>query len=180
MKLKVIRKTKEEVNLKITGATLLSIEEAEALPDHLRRYTNWWWLRSPGTKHIYASYVNCPGYINFNKYGEFVDNSETTIRPALKIENLKSLGLKVGDSIFFDDKEFEVISDTLAFCTTDIGTHCFHEDEYAEGANDYKKSDVKKFIDGWFKRAKKETTSTHNYECICVGCSFGGEDYAEG
>ena len=179
MKLKVIRKTEEEIDLKITGATLLSIKEAEALPYYLCRYTNWWWLRDPGTGSDHASYVNCSGYVNFNTYGEFVDDSETSIRPALKIENLKSLGLKAGDSIFFADKEFEVVSDTLAFCTTDIGTHCFHEDEDAEGANDYKKSDVKKFVDKWFKAAKKEATPAHNYECIYVGCSFGGDDYAE-
>ena len=180
MKLKVIRKTEEEINLKITGATLLSIEEAEALPDHLRRYTNWWWLRSPGIRHIYASYVNCSSCVNFNNSGEFVDDSETSVRPALKIENLKSFGLKAGDSILFADKEFEVVSDTLAFCTTDIGKHCFRDDEEAESANNYEKSDVKKFVDEWFKRAKeKETPPAPRREYIYVGCSFGGEDYAE-
>ena len=160
MKLKVVRKTEEEVNLKITGATLLSIEEAEALPYHLRRYTTWWWLRSPGTKLNYASYVNASGYINFNNYGEyvasetnngqFVEDSEMVVRPALQIENLKSTGLKVGDSIFFDDKEFEVISDTLALCKTDIGVCYFRKDDEAGDANDYEKSDVKKFVDEWF------------------------------
>lgn len=179
MKLKAIRKTEDEVNLKITGATLLSIEEAEALPDHLRRYTNWWWLRSPGIRHIYASYVNCTGYVNFNNYGEFVDDTGSSIRPALKIENLKSTGLKVGDSIIFNDREFEVISDTLAFCKTDIGANWFRKNSEAEDANDYEKSDIKKSVDGWFKKAKKEATPAPNYECIYVGCSFGGDDYAE-
>ena len=180
MKLKVIRKTEEKVDLKITGATLLSIEEAEALPNYLCRYNNWWWLRSPGVELNCASYVNASGYINFNSHGEFVDDSETSIRPALKIENLESTGLKVGDSIFFDDKEFEVISDTLAFCNTDIGKHCFRDDEEAERANDYETSDVKKFIDGWFKRAKeKEMPPAPRCEYIYVGCSFGGDDYAE-
>lgn len=46
-------------------------------------------------------------------------------------------------------------------------------------ANDYEKSDIKKSVDRWFKKAKKEATPAPRYECIYVGCSFGGEGYAE-
>ena len=74
----------------------------------------------------------------------------------MKIKNLESSNLKIGDSIFFGDREFEIVSNDFAFCKTDIGKHNFREDYKSEGANDYEKSDIKKFIEEWFEKAKKE------------------------
>lgn len=152
MKLKTIRKVEDETELEITGATLLSIEEAEALPNLLRSYTDRWWLRSPGYKLYNAAFVNNDGFVIRDGY--YVDCSIVAVRPALHISNLNSSNLKIGDTIFFGDKEFKVVSNELAFCKTDIGKHCFREDYQAKDANDYEKSDVKKFIDEWFEGTK--------------------------
>lgn len=154
MKLKAICEPEKEVNIEITGATLLSVEEAEALPNSLRVYCRWWWLRSPGDDSILAASVHRDGSID--GFGGSVFYSGDAVRPALLISNLESSNLKIGDSIIFGNKEFEIISDSLAICKSDIGTHYFRKDWKAEDANDYEKSDVKKFIDEWFERAKNE------------------------
>lgn len=169
MKLKVLRKIEDKINLEITGATLLSIEEAEALPNHVRAYTNWWWLRSPGYHSYLAAYVSDSGGVF--TFGSNVNHSAGAVRPALKIKNFKSSGLKIGDSIFFDNKEFEIISDGLAFCKTNIGVYCFRSDYNAKDANNYKKSDIKIFVDVWFKDAKKaEEKPAPHKEYSYPGC----------
>lgn len=149
MKLRTIRKTEEEVDIEITGATLLPIEDAGVMPDHL-----WRWLRSPADGPGIASIVSYDGCV-FH-VGFIVDHlRDNAVRPALKIENLKSTNLKIGDSIFFGGKEFEIISDSLAFCKTDIGEPCPRKD-CAKCANKYERSDIKKFIDDWFENVIRE------------------------
>lgn len=154
MKVEVIIKSRATVDLEITGATLLSIEEAKGLPDHLRTHTNWWWLRSPGDNSSDAASVGGDGSVDYTY--SLVSISLGAVRPALRIKNFESSDLKIGDFIIFDGKEFEIVSGNLAFCKTDIGEHCFQEDWDADDANDYEKSDVKKFIDNWFERAIKK------------------------
>lgn len=141
--------------LKIIGATLLRINEAEILPDYLRKYNRIWWLRSPGHTQDYAASVYYNGSVSY--YGDFVCNNRDAVRPALKISNLKSSGLKVGDRFYFGDVEFEVISSDLAFCRTDIGCCAFRKDWEAADANIFESSDVKKFVDEWFESVKEKS-----------------------
>lgn len=133
---------------KVIGATLLSIEEAEKLPQHLRVYPCWWWLRSPGTHQDYAARVNYDGSICY--YGNYVNDINFCVRPALK---LKSSNLEIGDKFEIGGIEFEVISDNLAFCMRDIGRCAFREDWEAQDANAYETSDVRQFVEEWFKSA---------------------------
>ncbi len=138
-----------EGKLKITGATLLSTEEAERLPKHLRKYGHWWWLRSPGRMQKGAASVDGVGWVDFG--GRFGSNDSDFVRPALKIKNLESSGFKTGDRFKFGESEFEIISDNAAFCCTDIGCYPFRKDWKAEDANDYKKSDIKRYVEAWFE-----------------------------
>lgn len=139
----------KESDLEIHGATLLSVEEAEELlTKDERKYHNWWWLRSPGYFQYYAAYVLPSGSVL--RYGSYVRTDDVCIRPALKISNLESSNLKIGDLFEFGGKQFKIISDTLAFCLDDIGTGCFRDDGEAKNANIYKESDIKKYIDNWF------------------------------
>ena len=154
----VQKHTTDDVDLDITGATLLSIEEAEKLPLEMGKYDTWWWLRSPGTDSN-AAYVYYDGTPRRN--GDYVENSDNTVRPALQIENLKSSNLQIGDTFDFGGKAFKIISNNLAFCLTDIGEYCFREDYRAEDSNKYEKSDVKKYVDDWFNQSVKE----NNYPC---------------
>ena len=137
--------------LRIVGATLPSIEEASQLPLELRFYNNWWWLRSPGSYSNFAAVVRNDGSIS--EVGNTVDASNA-VRPVLHID-IKSSRFKVGDTFLFGGKYFYIITDELEFCQTAIGTREFREDWKAEDANDYEKSDIKKFVDCWFSEAIK-------------------------
>ena len=140
--------------LKIKGATLLSVDEAKKLlSEEDREYSNWWWLRSPGYSQGYAASVNLDGSVHY--CGDDVDYADDCVRPALKI-NLESSGLTIGDTFSFGGKTFKIISDDLAFCLEDIGTHCFRKDWKAPDANVYEASDVKRFVDAWFEKAMRE------------------------
>lgn len=146
---KIITETEE---FKIVGAALLSIGEAEALPLHLRKYYNWWWLQSRGSYRNHAANVRRNGFVN--DCGCSIDYANGRVRPSLEIENIKYSNLKVGDRFDFGGEAFEIISDTMAFCLEDIGACVFREDWRVENANDYEKSDIKKFVDNWFEKAR--------------------------
>lgn len=150
---KIVRKT-EETELDIICSTLLSINEVEKVPLKLRVYDEWWWLRSPGHYQDCASTVRDVGSPYF--VGYFVCSDDVCVRPALKISNLGSSGLEIGDVFVFGGKEFEIISEDIAFCLSDIGNHCFRYDFRADNANDYEASDVKRYVDEWFEKAKNE------------------------
>lgn len=133
--------TKEE--LKILDITLLSIEEAKKLPERLREYEDWWWLRSSGISKYYAAYVDDDGSVSSR--GLVVCGNYGSVRPALVI-NLNSSSFKVGDCFIFANKEFEIISENMAFCKSDIGLSRF-----AEVTNNYETSEIKKYINNWFE-----------------------------
>lgn len=142
---------------KIEGATLLSVEEATALlTEEERAYDEWWWLRSPGIYRYDATYVHNNGSVDYD--GDSVCDADGYVRPALKI-NLISSNFKIGDTFSFGEKKFKIISDSLAFCLEDIGTHCFRKYWEADDANDYEASDVKEFVDAWFESVME------NYKC---------------
>ena len=138
-----------EEKLEFTGATLLSIEEAEALLTiEERAYDKRWWLRSPGYFSFSIANVYYVGNVNYYGYG--VNYSNACVRPALQIKNLEYSTLEIGDRFKMGDYEFKIISDNLAWMyKQDIGQYAFNKD-YEKG-NNYETSDVKKFIDKWFR-----------------------------
>ena len=149
MKVNKIIKSAVEEELEITGATLLSIEEAEEyLTESERAYNTWYWLRSRGLESYDALNVYYDGEINRN--GEYVDYSDGVVRPVLQIKNLEFSNLEVGDTFEFGGYEFKVISENLAWMhKQDIGQHAFNND-FKKG-NDYETSDVKRVVDAWFE-----------------------------
>jgi len=132
----------------ITGATLLSIEEAsEYLTYKERKYDFWWWLRSPGDDSDCAANVDTSGSIS--DYGNLVSYGNVYVRPALQIKNLKSTNLLVGDTFRIIEYEFKVISNDLAWMyDSHIGQYPFNKN--SEGGNDYNTSDIKWYVDKWF------------------------------
>ena len=137
-------------NLKIHGATLLSVEEAKnLLTEEDCKYPCWWWLRSPGTSSDYAANVYGDGGVNFG--GDRVDNDNNCVRPALKISNLESSNLLIGDVFEVGDYKFRVISEDLAWMhEQDIGLRRFDEK-----TNIYEQSEIKQFVDDWFEKEIK-------------------------
>ena len=155
MKIKKRIETFEPAELEIAGATLLSVEEAEnLLTDNDRKYTHWWWLRSPGAYRFDAATVNLAGFVSRNGFS--VDLSNDSVRPALIIKNLDSSSFKIGDTFKIQDYEFKIISKNLAWLyEQDIGCCEFRKRWNAPDANNYAKSDIKKYVDEWFENEVK-------------------------
>lgn len=139
--------TELELNLEITEATLLTADEAEKLPERLRKHVDGWWLQSCGCHSDHAACVYPDGRVF--RDGDYVC-LYYSVRPALVISSLESSGLKIGDIFNFGYKQFEIISNNKAFCLTNIGTYVFKIDFNVLNANDYEKSDVKTYVDEWF------------------------------
>lgn len=149
----IVHRVKEISASLITGATLLSVEEAEKLPRRMRQDIGRWWLREPGTypSRVTASIVDQTGAANISGAG--VTDARIKVRPALQLANLESSGLMVGDRFRFGDEKFEVISDDIAFCVGYIGRHAFRDDWEADNARFYEASDVKRYVERWFNNA---------------------------
>lgn len=148
--MKIERKIREEVTepLKVTGITLLSVEEYKKAKVYIASIGGWWWLRSPGGSSNYAADVGPAGDVDI--YGDNVLYGNTCVRPALEVTNLKSFNLNPKDRIIdLAGYDWTVISDTMVLCDESIGYHCFREDWKAPDANDYEKSDVKRFLESW-------------------------------
>lgn len=138
-----------ENGLEITGATLLTVEEAEVLPKEILSFDHYWWLCSRGDRGDGAAYVSSGSSVRYS--GAYGLDCIGAVRPALII-NLKSPTLQIGDKFQFREKEFEIISANRALCTESIGDYVFREDWQAEDSNIYEMSDVKKFVDEWYQK----------------------------
>ena len=136
-----------ELSLDFNEITLLSKEEYTDSKDVIPLYDRWWWLRSPGFFEYTAAFIN-------GKYGDvgrngYNVNEEFGVRPALKIRNLSSLNLKIGDKVFLFGKQWTVISDSLVLCDEVIGETYFRKDFMSPDANDYEHSDIKQWLENW-------------------------------
>ena len=125
----------EKSNMSITGATPLSVWEAEKLPRYLCKYDRWYWLLRPGLCLSSAAVINWNGSVNW--VGSYVDEEFCYVRPAQRLTNTDASNIQIGDRFEFGNAEFEVIAKNLAFCTSDIGYCAFRKDCEANNANDY-------------------------------------------
>ena len=134
--------------LDIKEVTLLSVEEAKALSQDQLNLGSWWWLRSPGF-YEYAAYVDFAGEVS--DYGHSVVNSDIGVRPALRISNLKSSNLNLGDKISVGGETWTIISKDLALCDCIVGKTCFREKVgvFCPDVKVYEQSDIKKWLENW-------------------------------
>ncbi len=142
--MKALKYTSTEIDIDITDISLLTIEEAEALSENIRRYAHWWWLCSPGAYSDDAAYVSRNGYVY--DCGDYVGDDDGGVRPALTIADLDSLNLKIGDPLVIQDKEYIYIGNNKVLYNDKPIYHRFNL-----GPNDYKKSAIKKIVDNWLK-----------------------------
>ena len=137
--------------MEIENVTLLSKEEYKENKNLIPLINEWWWLRSPGSYQDNAVIVFPDGPLfDYN-----VNKDCVVVRPALKIKNHKSYVFLPGDTIRVADTMWTILRDGLAICDEYIGRMCFRKDFQAIDANDYEKSDVKKFVDKWAKENLK-------------------------
>lgn len=138
-----------ENGVQVTGATLLTAEEAERVPEDILSKDGAWWLSSPSVLtqwNTYVEYVDIDGIIDTVGYRAY---ARLGVRPALNI-NLLSSSLKVGDKFLIGEYTFDVISENKALCSNLIGNSVFRSDFSAADVNNYEVSDIKKDIDEWY------------------------------
>lgn len=144
--------TTQDIDVDLTGATLLSIEEYKAYKDVIPDIDNWWWLRSPGYYASYAAFVGNCGFVC--THGYYVLDDSIGVRPALCF-NQSGNPLIKGDKVLIGGYKFTVISDNMMLCDTAISNSCFSRTSKTPYINDYEKSCVKKVVDKWFENIKE-------------------------
>lgn len=138
----------EEIDIAINEVTLLSETEYLECKPHIKPISGWRWLRSPGHIQLHAALVFGDGSLgNIGVYNDF-----GCVRPALRISNLESSNLKIDDKFELDGKTWTVISNELALCDSWVKQMAFRPDWQAPDANQYEKSDVKKWLDEYGRR----------------------------
>jgi len=145
MKIEKVITTMQDMDVDISEVTLLSRDEYENYMDNISKIDQWWWLRSPGSLHDYASYVDPDGSVLYDG----VDYVGGCVRPALKISNPKSANLQIGDRFFVAGYSWTVIGEGVALCDQCVGQTAFRAGWRANDANDYEASDVKKWLERW-------------------------------
>lgn len=152
---------KKEIDISsIKGITLLSKEEYNKYSDKIPPIRESWWLRSAGG-HVSDAACVFGEYGNALVYGLTVD-SEFGVRPALQISNPEFL--QPGDNFNFGEQTFTYLGDNLALSDNIVGKCVFREDWTASDANIYEKSDVKKYVEDWFKKEISKTADEHKIE----------------
>ena len=154
MNAKQIIETTKDIELDVLGITLLSVEEAEQVPEGTRAIRGRWWLRSPGYDDYNAACVD--GYGDVCDLGYIVNYYEPGVRPAL-IVNLDSSNLSIMDKIETAGHRWTVITDSLILCDDIVGFTAFRADWQANDANVYEASDVKKWLEKWWEENRNET-----------------------
>ena len=141
-KMKVTRYNPEEIEAVVTDISLLTLEEAKALPENIRQYRGWWWLRTPGDERFTVAFVYNGGSVN--SYGTDIGYNYNCVRPVLTIADLDFFDLEVGDTLAIQNKRYIYIGDNRVIYNGELVYHRFDED-----SNDYEKSEIKKIVDNW-------------------------------
>lgn len=116
MKAKKIITATKNIDLDIVSTTLLTVEEAEQLPDKvLNSVRGGWWLCSPGHNGLAACVFG--GYGIFYVDGDYVCK-ELGVRPVI---TFTSSDLEVGDKFVAFNYEWTVVFPNKALCDDVIG-----------------------------------------------------------
>ena len=153
MIVKRIVKKAEIIDLVFSDITLLSADEYAKNVDYIPPLNESWWLRTPRIGTVYVAQVDSCGHAFADHkmtYG-FDVSVPLSVRPALVIHNIMDSNLNLGDEIVVAVTKWTIISEDLAIANRTIGDHRFRNDYKAPDANDYEKSDVKKYIKNWAK-----------------------------
>ena len=133
-----------ETDLEIEGISLLTVCEVENLPEEIREYKTWWWLKTAGDEPDRAAIVDNFGFISYDGDDVFYDSS--TVRPAVTIRNLESLNLEIGDSLMIQGKKYVYIGGSKALYNDEAVYHRFDAE-----SNDYEQSEIKQIVENWLK-----------------------------
>jgi len=127
-------------DLDIKDITLISIEEAEKIPQVYREFYDWWWLKSNGSNGYQTANVSSDGSIY--TYGDSIIYNRDYVRPALIVNNLESFNLPTCSKLVINNIEWIKISDNMLLCDD----NSFGRHKFDEKSNDYETSEIKKYI----------------------------------
>lgn len=144
--MKALKYNPTEIDIDITDISLLTLKEIERLPEKIRRYDDWWWLRSPGGFPGCAAYVYSDGSVD--DYGYDVDYDCIAVRPAITVSNIR---FEIGDAIVIQGKKYVAIAPNKILYNDEVVCHRFDKE-----SNEYEKSKIKKIVDGWFEREEEK------------------------
>ena len=133
----------------IKSIFLLSIEEYEKYRNLIPVIDNYWWLRSPGDHSYSATAVGEYGSVIMS--GNGIEFDDYAVRPALRISNLKSFGVKPGDTLEIFDRDWIVLDKDLVISEEEIGEYLFDEE-----SNDYETSEIKRSLENWLREQKEK------------------------
>lgn len=114
----------------VRSASVPNWDEVEMLPAELMEYDNWWWLSSDVEEDLKAAenkFYEKKYKLKFIHSDAVIDRVERVtkakgcVRPVLHIGSMMCLHYAIGDSFIFGGKEFEIVTEQLAFCKEDIG-----------------------------------------------------------
>lgn len=148
MKTRIEKAVYQPQEVEITGITLLSREEAEALPVEMRTKGNRWWLRSPYKRHgDGAGFVGLRGILNYS--GVVIEY--VGVSPAL-ILNPESSNLVPGDRFRLWGYNWTMITEDKALCDKWIA-----ERRFDAKSNDWEKSELKAWLEDWLMERMEDS-----------------------
>ena len=145
--MKAIKYIPQEINLDVTEVTIPSIEEIKKIKMNFDIDCDCtWWLRPSGNNSHNVPYItDLRDVFETDLYVHF----EYGVRPLLRITNLESSNLKLGDKIEIFGEKFTIVLEGRALADSVVGYSAFRKDWRAEDANDYEKSDLKSWLENW-------------------------------
>lgn len=145
MIIKKIVTEKRDIDIDIKGITLLSKEEYRESQDIIPSRPFRWWLRTPvENTDDWNDIVHAIGVSSKRQ-----SHSKLGVSPALIVE--LPVGLERGDKVEVAGYTWTVLSSTLIHCDEVIAEMAFRKNWKDTDCNVYEKSDVKKYLEEWYK-----------------------------
>lgn len=138
-----------DIGYKDDDIFLLSADEYEHYKRMIPHENCCWWLRSPGNRQHYATFVNL--VVSVCYYGLDVSRDDLTVRPALKYSNLESQIIKSSiykDRFLFHEFPFRIIDEENKIAIAEVPITF---DMFDEESNDYETSYIRRKFLAWFK-----------------------------
>lgn len=156
----------------IIGITLLPKFDYYSLSHNIPALDEPWWLKPAESCSNMCAIADGRSYVS--------DAADVfAVRPALIA---KAYNFTVGHEVDYGGKRWTYIGDNYFLCNTAFCKMAFRKDENATDANDYESSDIKAYLDNWFRDAKNvvmggqiwESSYTGERVMVCVPCDYDG------
>lgn len=129
----------------VKGITLLSVDEAETVPEDIRKASYTWWTRTPGDEDSRVFAVWAGGLVESDDSYVGVDLG---VRPALIVPNLSSYNLPDYSKVSLFGKDWYVLNNLNYLFANDVLDDIPFDDNKN---NNYETSYIKKWVERWLK-----------------------------